>query len=189
MNLIDCIKKKIESHIAQSSVPEDPLHSKNTREWLLKLQPAADDSLQIAALGHDIDRAMNSKKVKRSDFDNYDDFKAAHARNSARILKEIMQECGMTDDTFIQEVINLITHHETGGDPRSDLLKEADSISFFEVNLPLYYERNSREETKRRCLWGFKRLPSRTKIIAGNFTFEKDELNQLLKEVVEESSS
>jgi len=35
----------------------------------------------------------------------------------------------------------------------------------------------------------FKRLPSRTKLIAENFTYKKDALNQLLKEAAEESSS
>ena len=42
--------------------------------------------------------------------------------------------------------------------PRADLLKDADSLSYFEVNLPLYYEREGREETLRRCVWGLQRL-------------------------------
>ena len=54
--------------IKKSQVPEDPIHSKNTLEWLLKLKPDADDALKIAALGHDIERAIAERKVRREDF-------------------------------------------------------------------------------------------------------------------------
>ena len=39
----------------------------------------------------------------------------------------------------MDEVSRLVEVHEVGGDPRSDLLKDADSISYFDVNLqPIY---------------------------------------------------
>ena len=64
----ECVKKKIEKIIKNSLVPEDPMHSKNTLEWLLKLKPDADEALQIAALAHDIERAIGKRKVKRKDY-------------------------------------------------------------------------------------------------------------------------
>ena len=85
MDNIVCVKKKIEEIIRHSPVPEDPIHSKNTLEWLLKLNPHADDALKIAALGHDIERAIEKRKVRRGDYENYDEFKKAHALNSATI--------------------------------------------------------------------------------------------------------
>jgi hypothetical protein len=42
MNNIDCAKKKILSVISGSEVEEDLRHAKNTLEWLLKIQPDAD---------------------------------------------------------------------------------------------------------------------------------------------------
>jgi hypothetical protein len=62
MHSIDCVKKRIEEIIKTSPVPEDPIHSKNTLEWLLWLKPDADEALQIAALGHDIERAIKSMR-------------------------------------------------------------------------------------------------------------------------------
>lgn len=162
---MDCVKKKIETVISGSSVPEDPIHSKNTLEWLLKLSPDADEALQVAALGHDIERAIEKRKVRRKDFKDYDEFKAAHARNSADILMEIVRDCGMKQDVT-KEIFRLVCLHEVGGDPRSELLKDADSISFFDVNLPLYFERNGWEKTRQRCLWGYRRLSSNTKHLA-----------------------
>jgi hypothetical protein len=186
MNSTERLRRKIESTIARSGVAEDPVHSKNTLKWLLKLKPDADEALQIAALGHDIERAVQQRKVRREDFSNYDRFKAAHANNSAEILKEIMLHCGVEDETLIQEVYDLVRRHEVGGDPRSDLLKDADGISFFEVNLPLYYQRNDPEETKRRCLWGYRRLSEKMKNVVGNLTFENEQLNALLRITIEE---
>ncbi len=185
MNSIDRVRKSIETIIARSSVPEDPVHSRNTLNWLLKLKPDADDALQIAALGHDIERAIVQRKVRREDFEHYDQFKAAHAHNSAEILKEIMLDCGV-DETLIEPVYELVRRHEVGGDERSDLLKDADSISYFDVNLPHYYNRHGWDETKRRCLWGYKRLSEKVKTLAAKLTFENDELRALMRITIEE---
>jgi len=35
------IESEIEMIISKSKVPEDSIHSKNTREWVLKLKPAS----------------------------------------------------------------------------------------------------------------------------------------------------
>ncbi len=55
---IEWTKQEIRRVIAGSSVEEDPRHAENTLEWLLKHEPDADEALQIAAMGHDIDRAI-----------------------------------------------------------------------------------------------------------------------------------
>ena len=135
MDSIDCVKKKIEGIIEKSLVTEDPIHSKNTLEWLLKLKPNADEALKIAALGHDIERAIEEQKVRRKEYVSYDEFKKAHALNSAKILEEIMEECNVRKE-LVDEVFFLVSRHEIGGDRRVDVLRDADSISFFHVNLP-----------------------------------------------------
>ena len=89
MNSLERVEQSIAAVISGSTVPEDPEHSRNTLEWLLKIDPRADTALRIAALGHDIDRAVETHKVQRADFTDYDAFKAAHARNSASILLKI----------------------------------------------------------------------------------------------------
>ena len=188
MNSINCTKHRIRAIIARSRVSEDPRHAENTLEWLLRLKPDADKALQIAALGHDIDRAIEARKVQRADFADYDTFKATHARNSALILKEIMEACGVAPD-IEEQVYRLVCCHEVGGDPRADLLKDADGISYFDVNLPLYYERNGWEETKWRCVWGYGRLSARMRTVAENLSYENQELNALLKTAISEASA
>ena len=69
----------------------------------------------------------------------------------------------------------------------SDLLKDADSLSFFEVNMPLYYQREGWEETKRRCIWGYGRLSARMEEVAKRITYEDEGLTRLLKEAIREA--
>lgn len=187
MHNLDRIKRRIRSTIARSSVPEDPEHAENTLEWLLKLQPDADEALQIAALGHDIERAVEERKIRREHYPDYDAFKAAHAENSALILREIIEDCEVSDQSLVDEVCCLVQQHEVGGDPRADLLKDADGISYFDVNLPRYFERNGWDETRRRCMWGYLRLSNRMKKVAASITYNNKALNELLASCIEES--
>lgn len=186
MRNIGRAKRKIRALIAGSRVPEDPRHADNTLEWLLRLEPDADQALQLAALAHDIDRADDVRKVKRADFDDYDAFKSAHARNGAEILRSILIQCEIEEDT-VNEACRLVEVHEVGGDPRSDLLKDADSISYFDVNLPLYYQREGWQETKRRSSWGYWRLSARAKELVNKTCYQDETLMQLLQEVIDEN--
>jgi len=185
MNNIDCARQKIRAVIADSRVPEDPRHADNTLEWLLHLEPDAGEALQLAALAHDIDRAIEAVKVRLADFDDYDAFKAAHARHGAELLRPILTACGVARD-IVDEACRLVEVHEVGGDPDADLLKDADSISYFDVNLPLYYQREGRAETKRRSLWGYQRLSVRARKIVENISYEEEVLTHLLWEVIRE---
>ncbi len=188
MDSINCAKEKIRAVIAGSQVPEDPRHADNTLEWLLRLEPDANEALQLAALAHDLDRAIEEIKVRRADYDDYDTFKAAHAQHSAELLRPILIACGVGCD-IVDDACRLVTVHEVGDDPHSDLLKDADSISYFDVNLPLYYQREGWVETKRRSLWGYRRLSTRARKIVANIGYEDESLNRLLHEVIREKGA
>jgi len=176
---MDRIENHIVSIIGRSLLPEDPIHARNTLEWLLRLRPDADKALRIAALGHDIERAIEERKVRRKNYGSYEEFKDAHALNSARILAEIMKEHNMGRE-LIDDVFYLVRHHEEGGEERTNVLCHADSISFFNVNLPYYFSRNSLEETRDRCLWGLRRLSGSLREIVVSFKYKNKELQPLL---------
>mgnify|MGYP000551271942 CR=1 FL=1 len=184
MDNVDCAKEKIRAGIAGSPVPEDPRHADNTLQWLLHLQPDAGEALQLAALAHDIDRAT-PERVRREDHSDYDAFKAAHAQRGAELLRVILEDCGV-ESTITKEACRLVEFHEVGGDADADLLKDADSISYFDGNLPLYYQREGWAETKRRSLWGYKRLSARAKKIVENISYEEEVLIRLLREVIQD---
>ena len=185
MDNIELLKKKIGEIIGKSSVPEDPVHSENTLFWLLRLRPDADEALRIAALAHDIERAIEDSKILREDYNSYDDFKDAHALNSAGILKKMMEDLNF-DLRLCDDIYFLVTHHEKGGDERANLVKDADSISFFHTNLTLYLERNGTKETKRRCIWGMRRLPGNLRKIVADFKFADEKIESLIIECLQE---
>lgn len=184
MTALNTAKQEIRAIIAGSSVPEDPIHAENTLQWLLKIKPDADDALQIAALAHDIDRASD-KKVKRDDYEDYDEFKAAHAKHGANILRGILEAHDVCCH-IVDKACHLVLHHEVGGDPEADVLKDADSISYFDSNLPLYYGREGWQETKRRCVWGYRRLSHKMRKVLPSIKHQEKKLNQMLQEVINE---
>ena len=183
MKCLEYAKRKIRKVIARSKVPEDPVHAENVLEWVLKLKPDASEALQLAALAHDIDRADEIRKTRRGDFNDYDAFKVAHAVNGAKMLREILESCSL-ESSLVEEACRLVVQHEFGGDPVSDLLKDADSISYFEVNLPLYYQREGYEETLRRCVWGYHRLSPTMRTMCKMLSFPDPTLSQLVREAL-----
>ena len=178
--IIARLKKKIVGIIKKSSTPEDPIHAKNTLEWMIKLEPQADEALKIAALGHDIERAISKRKIKRENYTNYEEFKKAHALNSAEILSKLMETFKLKKE-LREEIFYLVNHHETGGNKRANLLKNADSLSFFQVNLPYYFIRNNLDETKKRCVWGYHRLPANLRKIVSRFSYNDERITLLVK--------
>ena len=70
---------------------------------------------------------------------------------------------------------------------RIDILRDADSISFFHVNLPYYFIRNGAEETKKRCSWGYRRLSEHLQRIASELVYRNKELEVLVRTCISES--
>ncbi len=66
---------------------------------------------------------------------------------------------------------------------RYDLLKDADRLSYLDVNLPLYFERNGWQETHRRCGWGYLRLSPRASSIVASLR-GGDPLGHLVNESI-----
>ena len=182
MNVTKEIELEIEKFISKSEVPEDRPHSKNTKDWVIKLFPEADFALQIAALGHDIERSIKEKKIKREEYSDYNKFKEAHSCNSAKIMRKILQKYKI-DSNIVNKVTYLIENHEVGGNQEADILKDADSISFFDVNLPKYFLRNTKEETYFRIKWGFNKLSKRARSIVNKFSYDNIELDTLFRKV------
>ena len=58
---------------------------------------------------------------------------ADYQEEGARIITKFLMEKNY-DSKAIDRVYNMVRHHEEGGDPESDFIKDADSLSYFEVN-------------------------------------------------------
>jgi hypothetical protein len=178
------IKNEILQILSHSTVPEDYEHALHVLKWVNRLKPDADFPLRIASIGHDIERALPEQKVQRMNFPSYDDFKRAHAENSAKIVDEILSMYPIAQDV-IERVHYLIANHEFGKEGDIDLatLKDADSLSFFEINLPYYFHREGEKETYFRMQWGYDRMSGKAKGFLKKFSNDEDILENFLKKI------
>jgi hypothetical protein len=179
------IEQEILKVLSRSPLPEDYRHALNVRDWVRRLEPDAGTALQLAALCHDIERAFPERKVLRDDYASYDDFKRAHASNSARITRELLLEHSL-DKELVERVCFLVRHHEFGydGDPEVTVLKDADSLSFFDVNVLHYLQREGEAETLRRMRWGYRRLSDTGKQFLADFRYRDGVLSGLLQKLL-----
>ena len=143
-----------------------PLHLTRTVDWLLKLKPQADEALLIAGVTHDIERAFREDAVYEKMFLSENAFRDEafldyHQQRSAGIIDKFLESITCPAD-LRKKVEHLVAHHETGGDPESNLLKDADSLSFFQTNVDLFVtvkvKESSPEKVKSKFDWMFERI-------------------------------
>ena len=175
---------EIKEIIKGSSFKMDPAHSETVLENLLTLNPEADDAEQIAALAHDIDRSMNDIRIKREDYDDYDKYKQDHALKSAEVICGILEKAGY-DETIVNKVRRLVENHEVGGEEDTERLKEADSLTFFQVNIPYYQETHPPQEVKDKIRFMYTRLSDEAKKMVKGIDYPK-EIRSLVLNTIEE---
>ena len=141
-------------------------HFIRTVHWIKELKPDADEALLISAVAHDIERAFRQKDVsekKNSAGFTDKEFLRPHEERGAEIICGFLKQQGAKDE-FIQRVKMLVSRHEEGGDDDQNLLKDADSISFFENNVSLFLTKKVNEVGKERVRqkfdWMFNRITS-----------------------------
>lgn len=181
MSPLYCAQSEIRAVLAQSDEPEHARHAEDTLSWVIRLKPDVDAALALAALAHDIDAADAATLVRRDAFDTYDAYKSAHASASARILRGVLQTCGVSPDVT-RRACRLVEMHEFGGDPDANLLRDADCLSCFSVNLPLYLERKGKAETLRRTRWDYARLSQRGRRFFTGIRHDDPRLNRILRQ-------
>jgi len=177
------LENEIIEIISKSPVKTDLSHAKSTRKWILKLKPDANYALQISALAHDIERGLEPdyhNKTKEK-FDNYEEHKRIHSEKSAKIIVEILEKHNYNQE-FISKVKHLVLKHEFGGDFESNLLMDADSISFFEENFVQYYEKYGEEKARKKIRFMYNRMSDKAKTLVKDIQYDNSKLNLIFKE-------
>lgn len=118
-------------------------HLLKTEEWLRQIEPTASETLLLAALTHDMERAFpgpDSPELVPSRGPDDPIYNQAHMQRSARIVGEYLRG-QQAPEAMIVEVARLIAAHEFGGWPEANLVQAADSLSFLEVNIDFFLKR------------------------------------------------
>ncbi|OGH93936.1 MAG: hypothetical protein A2538_03665 [Candidatus Magasanikbacteria bacterium RIFOXYD2_FULL_41_14] len=177
MDKIKQVKREIKEILSRSIMPEfDMRHGELVLSWVLKLKPDADDALQIAALAHDIERGYYGKDKLKYDpavYAVYDDYKNEHAHRGAQAIKVILKKYDF-ERSFIEKVKYLVENHECGGNEEVNILRDADSISYFFDRFDSYLEEKGLERAKIKVEYMFDRISD------GN----KEKVGEIYKQVL-----
>ena len=176
--------QEIEGLLKTSVIESDLGHSRKALEWLVELDPNADELMKISALAHDIERSVTGiTEGSLKDYSQIDEFKKQHAIRSANITVEIMGKYRYTPREQ-EEVRRLIEAHEVGGDDKQTVLKDADSLAYFSFNVGYYLKKYGAERTKKKIEFMYNRLTDRAKGVVNNMKFDQEEVAQLFKEAL-----
>jgi hypothetical protein len=116
-------------------VHADFLHALDTHAWMLRLAPEAGLAPQIAALFHDVERLVSEAEVRvEQRAADYEAFKRAHARGSARMMGEALARVGVSRAVQRRAEALVERHEAPDGDEELALLNDADALSFFSRN-------------------------------------------------------
>ena len=136
--MLDKIKQFVDKSFRQINRSRSLKHFDRTVYWTKKIRPDADEPILIAAYAHDVSRAFNEEfTVEKSKNRDLTDPRVLrkHQDESACIIVDFLRKENY-DENLIKRIENMVRHHEEGGDEESDLVKDADSLSFLEVNAP-----------------------------------------------------
>lgn len=181
----DVIKAEIESILPKSPLDFELVHAQLVFKYVLELKPDADEALKIAALAHDIDRAITGITEKDlSDYSKINEFKKDHALRSAIFITDILRKYECPEE-IIAKVKGLVEKHEVGGDDESDILMYADSLAYFDYNIPSYLKRNGEERTREKIKFMYKRLSPEARELVAQMSFSDSEIKELVKKSLE----
>lgn len=156
MAVIDVILEWIRTVIKEERVLK---HHMRTKDYLLMLSPNASLEAQVAALTHDIERSLPGAIPQSEDKESHDEkYLRKHGAHSAKHVIKFLKQKNISLN--YDRIKYLITNHEIGGDEECGYLRDADSLSFFEVIVPLFLEIYSREYSKHKFQYMFNRIGS-----------------------------
>lgn len=156
----------VESSFKRSKFNDELRHFWRTAYWLKKLYPKADEAMLIAAVSHDIERAYRkaiyTKKYSRNFLDRYSLYE--HPRGGALIMKKFLLKQG-APKAMVKKVAMMIRGHEIGGNKWQNLLKDADSISYFDKHYRRFIKKTafiaSPQAVREKVDWMYNRITSR----------------------------
>jgi hypothetical protein len=164
--------EKVEKHVSRlfEQAGKEPVlfHSRRTVFWLLKLKPDADQALKIAALAHDIERVSPPPPLEYMVADSSKgwldpEFLRLHSIKGSEIIEKLLNRLAVEPE-IIEKIKFLVAGHEFAGTCEQNVLKDADSVSFFENNveefLQIKAKKFGKEKVRAKLKWMYNRITS-----------------------------
>ena len=154
--------KAVEQFVADSfgKTNHNTVHLMRTAYWAEQLRPTIDEAFLIAAVSHDIERSVGQPGQQPVNFTD-EEFLKRHQEKGAELMRTFLTEKGARAE-LINRVCHLIERHEVGGDADQNFLKDVDSLSFFENNIPHFLQKMipavGTAEVKKKFTWMYERI-------------------------------
>ena len=117
--------------------PYNRHHLLKALEWLDRVAPDSAESVRLATLTHDMERAFPGPDQPVIKTLSDPEYERMHSLRSARIVGAWLRD-HHASEALVEHVEALIVSHEFGGWPEADLVQAADSLSFLETNIDLF---------------------------------------------------
>lgn len=164
------IIKKIENWVTATSESSD--HLLRTGFWVNELEPNISDEVYIACITHDIEIDLRSeadeqfykqnfgKLYETGDWSNRE-YNLWHGMRSAGFVMKFLELEGRGNLDEIK-ILRLIQTHEFGGGDEQNLVKDADSLSFLDVQVDTFVKKVPdvwpKESVRKKFDWMFERI-------------------------------
>lgn len=165
--MLEKVKQFVKESFENSATGKSLEHFERTVYWARQLKSDADEAILIAAYSHDIARAFrdtNSEQTYQTKELDDPEILLEHQNYGAKIMTKFLEK-EEYEKIKIKRIANMISKHEIGGDEESDLIKDADSISYLEVNAPKHAKKLvpslGKDKVKRKFSWMFERISSK----------------------------
>ena len=95
-----------------------------------------------------------------------------------------MKKYNYSEDS-INKVKKMVKNHEIGGDEETDQLRDADSITYFELNIFTYLRDRGFEKTKNKIKFMYERASDKARSLIKEIDLSP-EVNEVFEEVLKE---
>ena len=176
--MLEKVKKFVNESFKQCVSGRSTKHFERTIYWVKQLKPDADEPILIAAYAHDIARAFkkeNSIEVFKHKELNDKKILKEHQEEGFKIMADFLEREDYNRES-IKRVSDMIRYHEEGGDEESNLIKDADSISYLEINAPKHIKLIKilgKDKVKRKIDWMYNRISSKKAKLLAKHYYEK----------------
>ena len=129
----------------------DYRHALDAWQWLLRLERDASLEVQLSVLLHDVERTVSEadRRIEHRAAD-YAAFKYAHAAAGAELARTWLEGLGASPAVARRAAELIRTHENPGADPESNLINDADALSFFSLNSAGFLDYFGPQHTRRK---------------------------------------
>ncbi len=134
-------------------------HALDVWQWVLRLNPKASLTLQLAALFHHVARLRKEIDLRVESFQDAEE-------SGAEIAREALAEAGVPPHVRNRVAEIVAAHERQASDAAVALLNDADALSFFSLNASSYVEDFGLEQARKKIVdtWRRMRAGARAKL-------------------------